>query len=74
MFSDRHLGPDDGRWSCPCLTGQRLLCLGSDELPWGAHFEPGMRMVVVVVLEPSGDLPERGDRVRQEGSREHSRA
>ncbi len=41
------------------------MSLGSDELPRGAHFEPGMRMVVVVVLEPPGDLPERGERIRQ---------
>ena len=39
--------------------------LGSDELPWGAHSEPGVWVVFVVVVEPPGDLPERGERVRQ---------
>jgi hypothetical protein len=39
--------------------------LSSDELPWGAHLKPRMWMVLVIVLKPSGDLPECGDRIRK---------
>jgi len=41
------------------------MCFGPDELPGGAHLEPGMGTVLVVVLEPPGDLAKRGAGVRQ---------
>ena len=39
--------------------------MGRDELAWRAHLEPGVWVVGVVVLEPSGEQRERGDGVRQ---------
>lgn len=43
----------------------RLRRLSSNELAGRAHSERGMGMDFVVVLDPSGDLPERGCGVRQ---------
>ena len=48
----------------PRLTGHLGGLMGASELAGRAHPEPGMRMVVVVVVEPSGDLVKRGPGVR----------
>jgi hypothetical protein len=52
-------------WCCPRLTGHRLGGLSPNELPGGDHSEPRVRVALVVIVEPPGDLPEHRSSIRQ---------
>src|SRR5262249_31621570 len=56
------VGPSGG---APVWPDTRLRGLSPNELPGGDHSEPRVRVALVVIVEPPGDLPEHRSGIRQ---------